>query len=491
MKKILVVLMILAVAGGVFAQEGKWSLVGTVEIGTRLTISPVEKTGGPNQDEEVARINGIGYNWWDVPRIKVDLGYNREGLSAGLQMNTRADNEIYVAFSGQNFKAKGSVFGIEDLLFANNDTNWGSSIKNNGFDKKDNGDDSTIKRLWGEYNVLDGLVTLVAAYKSEETEYWVSDKTGTFLNKGQSTALPNQLYITQNWRGWYYMNHGFFDNWFTFSSVDETSYFLTNFKFTGFEIGAMVPNVFGNGRNRIYNVDGTNERNDKGMTRPQNAGNELVEDALKWTVIGAKFNMHPVEIAAQFSMKDYGAYFGGKFNAGPVMIGLSFQGILAPTDDSTSNKRVKVGGGVDYNAGQFGAGLKAYLDQTNYVLGERGAAFDGFNNVIGIQPYLFYLVIPSHLGFKLDTGFYFTNITNKTTDKKEDDLVWAVQPQLFWSFRGNGAKTSYAWATGGAQTGMMLRYRVISPLPAAPLVDGSTTEHKGVNFLDVVFSWSF
>jgi len=479
MKKILVVLMILAVAGGVFAQEGKWSLGGTVEIGTRLTISPVTKDGGPNADEEVARINGIGYNWWDVPRIKVDLGYNREGLSAGFQMNTRADNEIYVAFSGQNFKAKGSVYGIEDLLFKNNDVRGGSPIKENGFDSGN--DDNTIKRLWGEYYVLDGLVTLVAAYHGEDTEYWVSDKTGTFLNKGQNTQQPHQLYITQNWRGWYYMNHGFFDNWFTFTAVDEHNYFLTNFKFTGFEIGAMVPNVFGNGRN------GTS-----GMTRPQNSGNELVEDALNQTVIGAKFQMHPIEIAAQFSLKDYGAYFGGKFNAGPVMIGLSFQGILAPDSESDSNKRIRIGGGVDYNAGQFGAGVKAYLDQTNYVLGERGALYDGFNSVIGIQPYLFYLVIPSHLGFKLDTGFYFTNITNKTTDTKEDDLVWAVQPQLFWSFRGNGAKTGYSWAnSAGAQTGMMLRYRVISPLPAAPLVDGSTTEHKGVNFLDVVFSWQF
>jgi len=481
--------MILAVAGGVFAQEGKWSLGGTVEIGTRLTISPVTKDGGPNADEEVARINGIGYNWWDVPRIKAVLGYNREGVSVGFEMNTRADNEFYIAFSGQNFKAKGAVWGIEDILFTNGDApgykntnNAGnrSAIKDNGGQYDYKNDDNTIKRLWGEYNVLDGLVTLAAAYRSEDVEFWTSDKTGTFLNNGQSTALPNQLYITENYRGWYYMNHGFFDNWFTFTAVDGHNYFLTNFKFTGFEIGAMVPNVFGNGRNAT-----------SGMYRPQNSGNELVEDALKQTIIGAKFNMHPIEIAAQFSLKDYGAYFGGKFNAGPVMIGLSFQGILNPADDSTSNKRVKIGGGVDYNAGQFGAGVKAYLDQTNYVLGERGATYDGFNNVIGIQPYLFYLVIPSHLGFKLDTGFYFTNITDKTADKKEDDLVWAVQPQLFWSFRGNGAKTSYAWATGGAQTGMMLRYRVISPLPAAPLVDGSTTEHKGVNFLDVVFSWSF
>jgi len=476
MKKILVVLLILAVAGGVFAQQGNWSLVGTVEIGTRLTISPVDANA---DGDEVVRVNGLGYNWWDVPRIKVDLGYNKEGLSAGFQMNTRADNEIYVAFSGQNFKAKGSVYGIEDLLFKNEDVRSGSSIKENGFSSGK--DDNTIKRLWGEYYVLDGLITLQAAYHSEDTEFWVSNKTGTFMNKGRDTARPNPLYETQNWRGWYYMNHGFFDDYFTFTAVDEHTFFLANAKFTGFEIGLMVPNVFGNGRN------GT-----PGMNRPQNGGNEFVEDALKQTIVGTKFIMHPIEIAAQFSMKDYGAYFGGKFGLGPVGLGLSFQGILAPNSESTSNKRIKVGGLVDYNAGSFGAGVEAYLDKTNYVAGERGSTFDGYNQVLGVEPYMTYLIIPSHLGFKLNTGFYFTNITDTTADETEKDFVWAVQPQLFWNFRGNGAKTGYSWGSScGSITGMMLRYRVISPLPAAPLVDGSTTEHKGVNFLDIVFSWAF
>jgi hypothetical protein len=480
MKKILVVFMILAVAGGVFAQEGKWSLVGTVEIGTRITIDPVVENGGPDKDAAVARVNGIGYNWWDVPRIKVDFGYNREGLSAGFQMNTRADNEIYAAFSGQNFKARGSVYGIEDLIFMNNDTNGGSSIKTNGFDTSGGlNDDNSIKRLWGEYYVLDGLLTLGAAYKSEELRFWESDLTGTFFHA--QAARPHPLYESQNWRSWFYMNHGFFDNFKSFTHVDGHNYFLANIKLSGLELGAIVPNVYGNGRN------GTS-----GQTRPQNAGNELVEDALKGTIIGAKFNMQPVELATQFKMRDYGAYFGGKFSAGPVGVGLSFQGILKPEEKSSDNKRIKIGGNIDYNAGAFGANVAAYLDKTDFK--ETANASASFIQVLGVQPSLFYHVIPSHLGFKLTTGFYFLNETTYNTNETnvDKDFVWAIEPQLFWNFRGTGARTSYAWANScGAQTGMMMRFRTISPNPAAPLVKDSATEHKGVTFLDIIFSWQF
>jgi hypothetical protein len=312
------------------------------------------------------------------------------------------------------------------------------------------------------------MVTLEAAYLSEDLEFWYSDRTAGFGNNGYivdpKATAPFMLEPGQNpWSGTYYLQHGFFDDRFTFTGVDGHTYFRTNLAFSGFDIGIMIPTLFGNGLNQTTGTE----------SRDVQAGKNLfIDDVMKKTVFGAKLNMYPIEFAAQFKFEDYGVYFGGKFFLGPVAIGASFMGILAPETGSAAEKRMKVGGSVAYDAGQMGVGIKAYLDRNDGL--NVKSSVEGHTQVIAIQPNFFFKIIPSHLGFKLDTGFYFTKeVFGKT---EESEVYWAIQPQLFWNFNGTGAWTGYPWGSAaGASTGMFVRYRMIS---------------NTASFLDVVFSWS-
>jgi hypothetical protein len=464
MKKILVVLLVLAVAGGVFAQSN-WSFAGTVEVGTRINFDPLKPdpagTGKlvdvlNGDDEKVAYVNGIGYNWWDVPRMKFVMTYAGAGFVTELQMNTRHDNEFFVSFARPNFKAKGGIWGFEDILWQGNggqNAATGPFSGNTGLKEND-----SIKRLWGEYYLLDGMITLEVAYKSEELTFWASDTTAAIGNKLGALAMP-WIYVSQNWVGNFYMNHGFFDDATTFAHPDGHTYFRTDVAFSGFNFGLLIPNVFGDGANAT-----------SGMGRPQNGGNEFVADALKKSIFGAKINLYPIEFAAQFKFEDYGVYFGGKFFLGPVSIGASFMGILSPADGSNADRRMKVGGNVAYDAGAMGAGVKASMDRWT---GDKNYS-SSYTQVIALQPYFFFKIIPSHLGFKLDAGFYFEKNVVDKTDVTE--TYWAVQPQLFWNFNGTGANTGYSWGSAaGCGTHMMARYRMVSAT---------------ANFLDVVFSFS-
>jgi hypothetical protein len=466
MKKILVVLLVLAVAGGVFAQSSNWSAAGTVEFGTRINFDPRWGSGDPvagkDGGDQTARADGLAYNWWDVPRMKFCLSYAGAGYTVGLDMNTRHDNEFYVSFARPNFKAKGGIWGFEDIFWSNKDgqNNAPDRWPFRGADGTES--DNTIKRLWGEYYVLDGMVTLTAAYKSEELEFWASDKTATFYHN-TTPRMPGIL-EQENWQGWYYMNHGFFDNRFTFTHTDAKTYFKTNLEFSGFEFGILIPNLFGNGRNA------TPGQHPRGSGTAN--GNEFVNDVLKKSIFGAKINLFPIEFAAQFKFEDYGVYFGGKFFLGPVSIGASFMGIMNPADGSSADKRMKVGGELSYDAGAMGAGVKASLDKWNKIVD--GKVSEDYSQIISLNPYFFFKIIPSHLGFKLDAGFYFTKDVRAKIETP--DTYWAVQPQLFWNFNGTGAAIGYPWgSSAGASTGMFVRYRMIS---------------NTANFLDVIFSWS-
>jgi hypothetical protein len=120
--------------------------------------------------------------------------------------------------------------------------------------------------------------------------------------------------------------------------------------------------------------------------------------------------------------------------------------------------------------------------------------------LLRIQPRFSYKVIPSHLGFTLNAGFYFYT-ENAGANNKKTDITWAVQPELFWTFLGTGAFNGYDF-TGpfyqGGCTGFIVRYRVVSAgdesRPAAFNAGGTPIELGGwspVNALDVVFKFNF
>jgi len=488
MKKILVVLLILAVAGGVFAQDGSWRVSGNVEIGTRLNFDPTPDGDDTNDD---ARAGGVAYNAWDQPRGKLDLIYgtfiNDGALSAGLKFNTRGEgeeNEPFFTYKGENFNFSTSLYGTTLLVAGGNNQNYADARLGLG---------NYIHRLWGNYKFVNGIVFVQAAYRAEEEEFWISDKTAGGRALGQTRSWGGSAGHGQTDK---VNHHNFFGKPNTFTWNDGGNYLLTDVRLEAISFGLMIPQIFGGQQN--YYWGGSEDQGGWGRAGYLGkSGGYLVDDILKETIFGVKFSMAPVEFAGQFKVQHSGAYIGAKFFTGPVTVGASFAGILTPQDvDADGNKDVnkffKVGGDVNFNGGIFAAGLAASF--------ERDTDKDEstiYKQLIRVQPRFSYSIIPSHLGFALDAGFYFYKDV-AGGDELMNDLTWAVQPQFFWNFLGTGASRSYPW--GG--TGFIARYRIVSAgadgRPNA-FNDGNSATNQpiqlggwtAINALDIVFMFNF
>jgi hypothetical protein len=490
MKKILVVLLILAVAGGVFAQQGEWSLGGSVEFGTRLDFNP-----NPDPDwtgkEDPALVDGIAYWDWDQPRGLLDIGYDRGIAHVGIRLNSKGEQVFDVAFNGDDFRGQ---FKINDLS---------KVLQGDGNSSLSQGGGNYIDRLWGEYKFVNGMITVLGAVASPDTEYWTSDLTGTFANtalagqpKGSGDTsgakdvrvdpgLGSDQILEDGWKG--YMLFGFENH--SFTKVDHHNYLLIGADVGALGLGVIIPNLF------IPMAVGK-EGWDKAWRNGNNSGAELLAHALPYTVLGVSFNQSPLEIAAQFNFKTYGVYFGGRFFAGPVTVGLSFTGVLDGTGygDDYNPKQIKIGGRVDYNGGAFGGGIKGFYgrDEVDFVKAGDG---DTYRSIIGIEPTFFFNAIPSHLRFDLDLGMYFHSIIKDTpgAESKDKAVVWAVQPQVFWNFLGTGATDNY-W--GGFDTGVIFRYRLaVADFRDKGLLASATPTtgvyNYSVNFVDIIFKLSF
>jgi len=493
MKKILVVLLILSVAGGVFAQDGNWSVSGEMAVGTRINFDP-----DPDVDnDDPALVDGIGFFEYDAIYGKATIAYTgKEGLWAGLGFSTAKDTWLDFTFNGENFKGQ-FVFNQFLNSILGGTGNW-----------------SSVGRLWGEYGFFDGMVTLEAAYNSRGTEYWVSDTTGAF--KGNEIAVTIDKYGNgPNWAVPYaglwvetkYDNPPNYDGrgvqrygswernstnpfgWHgdTFTKVDHNNYLLAAVGLGNLNFGVQIPNMFVfRGTWATYGSDPT--------------GTKFVDDALRHTKLGVSFDYSPFEFAAQFYLEKYGIYFGGTYTAGPLKFGLSFMGELdgdgKKTKDAMGNvinhdadpTHIKIGGRAEYATGPLGAGLKAFYDrQELYVvdnsIGGATTDLDAYISTIGVEPFFFYDAVPSYLRFRLDAGIYFLNLTDGTDDNKE--TVWALQPQVVWNFLGTGAAADEGWYWP-LQTAILIKYRLVG----ADVRD-TFGGNSSVNFLDVVFKWSF
>jgi len=488
MKKILVVLLILAVAGGVFAQQGSWSLSGQAQIGTRVDFDPTpghvdnygETKGANNPNNDQALVNGSmyfrPYDYWSAIRGEVSLGYTRGPMGVGLSFDTSGFINGTATATGENYRFQ-VVSGLNNLIYPNSENfrASGSTFVGGGGSGADSS--HVLSRLWGEYRMLNGLVALEIAYRSRDTEFWVSDKTA---------AIDDDNFI----RG-YSMIAQLFKDSHTFTKVDRGNFLLTNLNFENFQAGIMVPQLFPTSytagqaahqgvTSRIGRNPNTGEliydEETGDLVRNKSGRVELVEDVIKQSILGIKFSQSPIEVAGQFKLADYGVYIGGKFFMGPVTFGLSFSGIL----DNDVDQIFKFGGRVDYNAGLFGAGIRGFYGRLPRTT---SAGADYYDSVLGIEPSFFYNAIPSHLRFQLDAGFYFDN-TNMTLDNEDKEIIWAVQPQLFWNFAGTGAGDYWGFGTG-----MILRYRLMSdPFKATGI--GGENGNRRTNALDVAFKFS-
>ncbi len=480
MKKILVVLLILSVAWGVFAQEGTWSLSAAAQVGTRIDFDPIP---GKKVEDEAAVVDAIGFQNWQQPFGQVILTYGKGGLSTGLEFNTRnTETNAIATYTGETYKFEAKV-DMANMVGLGSSANVQSNTWNEG-----NSPVFPIKRLWGQYNFLNGMVPVVVALNSYDNGDgdWTSDRRG----------------VIKDPRSQFYTSHNLFDVENSFAAFDHPDLLMAKVKLDSLDFGVQVRNLFpwvggaGGGRYASYGASGRVKVKDDG-SMDKGGFKLLVDDVLKSSVLGLKFNMSPLEFAAQFKLERYGVYFGGRFFAGPVTAGLSFQGLLGKENAAGAETplAMQFGGGIDYNAGQFGGGVNAYYkreEATNPTL--KAASTDPepvpirgkYNSLIAVQPNFFFNAIPSHLGFRVDTAFYFTSDYFVASDATEKEVIWAVQPELYWNFKGTGASrrsaASYPW--GG--TGVIARYRMVS-------YDATGYEqlkkNGGANFLDLIFIW--
>jgi len=440
------------VAGGVFAQQGEWSLSGMLEIGTRVDFDPQ-----PDVDQnDPALVDGIAFNEYDGIQGKLAIGYNRDSINVGLAYSTMGGTTIDTTFDGENFKGQLKVNGLTELI-ANSSYN-----------------STNLDRLWGEFKFIDGMITLVPAFNSPDTEYWVSDKTGTL---GGANAR-------QDWKT---AGGNPFGNGDTFTKVNHKNYLLAGAEIGALGFGIKIPDLFtpDNGAWASYGTKTGNASSGK-----------FIDSSIRQIIFGVSFEQSPFEFAAQFYIEKYGIYFGGKFFAGPITVGLSFMGELdgdgKKYTDAAGNviaandadpKFIKIGGGVDYDGSGFGAGLKVFYSRDDDVIRVANVITGKTNyywSEIGVEPYFFYDAIPSHLQFRLDAGMFFLTKTDGNDSAK--GTVWALQPQLAWNFLGTGAATGYY----NIDTGIFFRYR----LAGADLRD-DFNQNLSANILDVIFKWSF
>ena len=454
MKKILVVLLILAVAGGVFAQQGEWSISGGMVIGTRVDFDPDPEQDGP---DDPALVDGIGYFNWQSINGALSLNYNRDSINIGLGFATN-EASADVSFDGENFKGQIKVDGFLELIA-------------NAHYADTDGKRGNINRLWGEFKFFDGVITLTPAFASPETEYWVSDKTGTFQDKVAPWKTSDAPFGGDN----------------TFTYVDHNNYLLANAEVGAISFGVMIPQLFAP-LNSAWADWGVWNAVNGGPTGQQGVSTKFIDGTIKQMILGLAFSQSPFEFAAQFKLANYGIYFGGKFFAGPITVGLSAQAILDGDGQEqgadADPQQVKIGGVVSYNGEGFGGGLSAFYEKKDLGM-ETGGVSDFYLSTVGVEPYFYYAAIPSHLMFKLDVGFYFFNDTDGNSSEKA--TVWALQPQLFWNFLGTGATDSW-W--GGLNTGIIIRYRLVNADTRDMPNFGGTTNNS-VNFADIIFKWSF
>jgi len=483
MKKILVVLLVLAVAGGVFAQEGSWSVKGMAEIGSFIDF---DNDPDPDHNDEPAVVHSSGYfspyNYYGMRNGQFGINYSLGGLGAGVELNALDGDRIMgdINYDGENFKFQVKS-SLQQLIAGT----------------------PNVDRLWGSYELVNGLIHLEVAYNSRDTEdkFWTSDRVAGFYGDGafghpvvnvgkvwyQDTTLASAVGIT--WTPGPSSNDallGADKRGTAFSHADHGNFLLADVVLENLSFGVMLPRLFWDPDythqdNAVYykylkydSADKDDRAYADAATFPKAVAGPgsslLIDDILKKMVFGVKFQMQPVEFAAQILMDDYAVYFGGRVYFGALTVGASFMGIMFPTDDNgdrIDGTIVRVGGSLSYSADAFGAGLTAWY-------GIEGYKADSKATQLGVEPYFFYNVIPTHLQFRADVGFYFNNVYLNGSSEKDDDysnIIWGIQPQLFWNFLGTGAGTYYSF-----NTGMIVRYRMLK---------------EANNALDVTFKLSF
>ena len=170
MKKLFVVLLILAVAGGVFAQEFSWS--GEMKIGTIIDLNLPQDVGRSASIQPDDNGNAFGD---ERAHAAVILNYDNGGLHAELEFKgefetLRAEEATphitgTVSYEADDWKVQVGVGNIEANVNS-------ASAPPATFPL-------SVASLWGYWYFLDQKILLDVAYSGRETIYWrVSDILG-------------------------------------------------------------------------------------------------------------------------------------------------------------------------------------------------------------------------------------------------------------------------------------------------------------------------
>jgi len=409
MKKILVVLLILAVTTGAFAQ---WTIGANGKLATRLTFSSKYEDLGAYNTVAVPNAGAYGETI-----ATVDLGYTRGIFSSALSFRTagfNGDND----WQNARFRAQMTINGTTYFFRAQTRVNT-MLTGEQGIAQ----DALQINQLFGWYKLVNGLVHLEASLADWSGVTWMADN-----------AVDRNIADKVN---------------------DKTGrkYALVNLVLpVGFEAGVYANRLF------QWNAGNTTNGGQSPAILYGTDKNQSAASVFGNIVVGMKFNISPFVVAAQFTTRDYMTYFGATGTFGPISAGLSFWGAFPDTNIAD----IRVGGNVAYNGGFFGVNLKAVLgiykaddgDWSVPDLYATGGASGPNNENVGwgngakdseliLEPQIWINAIPAYLRFTLDAGFYF--VTPRGNPNDETVVDWKISPKATWNFLGTGAGT---WNTG-------------------------------------------
>jgi hypothetical protein len=546
MKKLIAILAVFAFLGAaLFAQdEGSWSVGGSGRIGTAMNFLPVENTFGSSDVSHA----GVWADGWDQNRDenvlgKLDVMYNKGGLSAGFGIDQQFGFQGKLNFNGENFQF-GAEQNLERLIARAGyitGTFTGVDFDADGTDDADiltrinqllDEGSNYRDQLWGNFTfqALNGIKVEAAVSRRGQqwwnvTDYFGDTFTHTDWGRGGTNAGAPGFALD--------------------GKLGTQSYLLVDASpMAGLNIGFVIPNVF------VYNATADNQ-----------ASADLQTQALQGTVFGGKFVSGPIQVGFQFALKgqqnDFfdkdwkvtnkrddlrsGLYLGATYQINDQMrAGFEFRGIFgeqtlvnkdgdvgikywngsgnapaqyayragqlytgvwnpatgrydgtgsawaaAPADISTADYSFKdsaqfgIGAQFDFNQGPFGVNVRLRFRDNDTATSHSETFY------VRIRPY--FNLVEGFLRAQLTTEFTFKDVidpeaTAKATDNKN---VWAgvvdytIQPELYFNFLGTNA--------GNWDTGFAFRYRWQGPAGYFEPTKGHNTAH----FLELVFNWKF
>ena len=434
MKKALVLLLVLAIAGGVaFAEAPAFSIGGEARIATRIDFAPEE-----NVNNQVL-LDGDAYGKiifdWAIDGYNVGISFTSSPLSAwneaGFAMNIYGE----YAGDGMGFKAEFPIILSDGYVSFN--TQLGRFAPTN---------------LWGYWELFGNALLLDVSYAGgRDDPLWaVSSLVGG--NVGQ---LDGNRAIRLNFQGVTDLNVGvYFDGEWMFgdkvhASPDPTPAINNN-----------VVNIFKNmGIGVNYNL-GFMALSLEGQLLTGWAGAESVDDVDAEVFLGSKFDFGLITLNA-----DLGLYGLGRFG---------------------TKGRVDLGVGVDFTSGPLSVGV--ILRFRDFMDNDRGYARYNYGGeiygdytggrMVAVDPYVKYtisdnLYAQALIGFYVGLGDEELGALNSST---KSEIGIAFEPLLAYFFKGGADGDDPA-------NGMVFKYRLGYDIGATgEIID---------NYFYMGFRWTF